>query len=341
MLRVTTTGIRGRPLRMKQTLREQLQQVIEWLDPSTTCDLELANIQLAYDTLLPWTHQDLPVGGPNTSWQQRLHSQLVTDPSHFADWLDNQSDLYRCIILASFLAMQLMTREKDCFSVLQQSIERSLLVLKILYNANNDTQLAERLLESRYPLLNALFLEPLLPLSHHDRTQLWENSCEPISINDFLPEEITSPLLSLPNRKELLQEEIKLIQMANTTIPNDFVVPDTFIYEPTHQGKVSCVDSLEGTTKRRLRVYSQYGFLALSIKHSSQPQLFVLQPSTTLTHAISDGMFEIHIDNLTFQVNHLQSGLQWITSIQEAILATQVAFDLQQDLINHLECQNG
>jgi hypothetical protein len=325
---------------MKQTLREQLQQAIEWLDPSTTCDLELANIQLAYDTLLPWTHQDLPVCGPYKSWQQRLHSQLVTEPSQFADWLDDQSDLYRSIILASFLALQLMIREEHCFSILQQSIEHSLLVLKILYNANNDTQLAERLLESRYPLLNALFLEPLLPLSRDDRAQLWENTLEPIAIdNNLVPDnEITNPLLSLPNHKELLQEEIKLIKMANTTIPNNFVIPETFIYEPTHTGKVSCVDCLEGLTKHRLRAYSQYGFLTLSKKHSSQPLLFVLKPSTTLTHAVSEGMFEIHIDNLTFQVEHLQSGLQWITSIQEAIVATQVAFDLQQELIN---CMDG
>jgi len=314
-------------------LRESLQQAMEWLDPSTGGDdFEIGKIQKAYDLLLLCCSQ-----GPAQclSFQRRLRTQLVTEPTLFADWLDDQSDLCRSIIASAFLALQLMERDEVCFGILQQSIERALLVLRVIYNAPDDVALADCILESRYPLLNALFLEPLLPLSRDNRTKMWDDTMEPISMQDIEDDTTTASIVTIPTTKELLHEEETLLEMAEKEIPKDFI-EKTFIFEPTHQGHVLVLVDGGVSNKRRLRIFANYGILALSCNYSSRdPTVYFLEPTTTMTHSTLSGMFEIQLGTwLCFQVDHLSSGIQWMEAIKQGICARKVALELTNEIMS-------
>jgi hypothetical protein len=320
------------------TLRESLQQVMEWLDAE---EVRVVNLQRAHDVLLELVQQQTPPQQA-MAFSERTRTQLTTEPTMFADWLDDQSDLYRCIILSSFLLLQLMERIPE-FALLQDSIERALLVLRVLYNASDDVALSNFILESRYPLLNALFQEPLLPLSKAERTQLWDDTVEPISIQDVDGDTGTSEVIVI-SPKELLREENQLLDMAEREIPNNVnhtssIPSEPFIYEPTFQGKVFCCTGAEGEEtipkrKHRLRIYPN-GFMALSVSYSAVPQLYMLGPTTTMTHCITKEQ-KLHIElenpNLAFHVDHATLGMQWMRAIKEAISASQVAADLKKEL---------
>ena len=324
------------------TLRESLQQAIDWLDAE---EVQIVNIQRAHDVLLDLVQESQTQQQQQRdvmTFSERTRTQLLTEPNMFADWLDDQSDLYRCIILSSFLLLQLMERIPE-FAVLQDTIERAVLVLRVMYNASDDVALSNSILESRYPLLNALFQEPLLPLSKAERTQLWDDTVEPISIQDVDGDTASSNVLATITPKELLREENQLLDMAEREIPNNHqssVPTEPFIYEPTFQGKVYYCTGTEGEDtiipirKHRLRIY-KYGFMTLSVSYSSIPQLYMLRPTTTMTHCITKEQklqIELENPNLSFQVDHATLGMQWMNAIKEAISASQVAADLKKEL---------
>jgi hypothetical protein len=314
------------------SLRESLQQVMEWIDAE---EVQIASIQKAHDLLLELVRQPL---AQDMSFTERQCTQLLTEPTIFADWLDDQTDLYRCIILSSFLLIQLMERIPE-FDLLQDSIERALLVLRVLYNASDDVALSKAILESRYPLLNALFAEPLLPLSKTERRQMWDDTIQPISIQDVDAEHTGIAELILISPKELEREEKQLLDIAGREIPNNqtmaAIPTETFIYEPMFQGKVYYIEGEETIPKKhRLRIYP-YGFIAFSVSYSAIPKLYKLETITTITHCVTkDQKMEISLKHpsLSFHVDDAMSGMQWMKAIKEGIAACHVAADLHYEL---------
>jgi len=180
-----------------ENIQSTIHQVItKWIDPVSSKKLEIETLQEAYDVLINTCH---------------LCASLDFQ-SHDLCWLKVQCDLYRSLIVTSFLL--LLQNASEC-DILKNLVEKSILLLRILVGAESESDLPHKLPPSEYQLLNSLILEPLIPLSEEGRKELWL-----LHEKDNDDEESTS--LAIPNKKELLQEEQQLIRMAERPIPTNW-----------------------------------------------------------------------------------------------------------------------
>jgi hypothetical protein len=183
-------------------LREIVEQVVtQWLDTP-----EPQNLAIAYNELIT-----LAVG-----------SDCLTPDNYRpydAPWMEDNCDFYRSLIVVSLLLLlggDIVTEKQA--STIRRTLERSVMLLRILVGAHKETELIHKVPTSRYPLLNALLTEPLMPLSRDERQDLIAARGYPS--NDEQVEDIQDQTLALPSRKELIREELQLLQMAQKPIPH-------------------------------------------------------------------------------------------------------------------------
>mmetsp|Transcript_12535 Transcript_12535/g.19397 ORF Transcript_12535/g.19397 Transcript_12535/m.19397 type:complete len:292 (-) Transcript_12535:249-1124(-) len=135
---------------------------------------------------------------------------------HDSSWLIARCDFYRCLIVVSLLLA--VNNGVSKTEALEKIVEQSLILLQILVGAESELDLPDRTPPSQYSILNDLLIEPLVPLSHEERQQLWISNSQG-RINE---EEIENVTLPLPNKMELIKEERQLIKMANRPIPSNY-----------------------------------------------------------------------------------------------------------------------
>jgi hypothetical protein len=163
------------------------QVVIDWLgDP-----IEETSLEKAFDALVAccnWNHD-------------------------VVDHVEVLCDMYRALLVTSFLLRLEYHHSPDVCQCLEDSVERCLILLQILVAAPTPQDLVHKIPTSRYPLLNALLEEPLIPMCLTDRQELWMN----LSSDDQEDDEVG--VFSLPDKKQLASEEAELLEMARRPIP--------------------------------------------------------------------------------------------------------------------------
>ena len=170
---------------------------------------------------------------------QQIQSILSNTPFDNQEWIQPQTDLYRALLLSSFLWLELLLHHHDKRTtrrILQSSVEQCLLLLRVLYQTNQGV-----LPKSRHFLLQAVLDEPLLPLDQQQRQLSYilqqtetNNNKEWISEND---EEF---MVATMNRKELLREEEELRKLASTPLPTKSVAVKEEEKETHNNGLVHC-----------------------------------------------------------------------------------------------------
>ncbi|KAI2510893.1 hypothetical protein MHU86_3514 [Fragilaria crotonensis] len=170
------------------------QVVTEWLgDP-----IERHNLTKAYDALI----------GCCTEKHNLQSYEEYTSSLHVL------CDLYRALLVTSFLLRLQNAHSLEACDCLEKSVERCLWLLQILVAAPTSEELVGRLPRSSYPLLNSLLEEPLIPLHQKERLEFWWN---PSNDDDNDDEEIG--IEGIPDKKQLAIEERQLLDMARRPIP--------------------------------------------------------------------------------------------------------------------------
>ena len=82
-------------------------------------------------------------------------------------------DMYRALLVTSFLLRLEYRHSPEVSQRLEGSVERCFLLLQILVAAPTPEDLVHKMPTSRYPLLNALLEEPLIPMCPTDRQELY------------------------------------------------------------------------------------------------------------------------------------------------------------------------
>jgi hypothetical protein len=172
------------------------QVVTEWLrDP-----VERIRLEKAYDAMIVCCHSSYAYNF--------IHNNVET-----------LSDLYRALLVTSLLLRldEYHRHSPETCQCLEDSVERSLVLLQILVAAPTAHDLVEKLPQSRYPLLNALLQEPLVPLCRTDRQDLWWSTAT--NDNEEEDDDEEEGVLSIPDKKQLAREEQQLLRMARRPIP--------------------------------------------------------------------------------------------------------------------------
>ena len=170
------------------------QVVTEWLgDP-----IECKNLAKAYDAL---------IGCCNI----KCSLDILDDKSSTLPIL---CDLYRALLVTSFLLRLNYPHSSETCHCLENSVERCLWLLQILVAAPTSQDLVGRLPPSSYPLLAALLEEPLIPLHRNERNELWWSLS---SYDD--DEDEDNCIEGIPDKKQLAIEEQQLLDMARRPIP--------------------------------------------------------------------------------------------------------------------------
>lgn len=182
------------------------QVVTEWLgDP-----IERHNLTKAYDALIGCC---------------RLKHCLDINKVYTSSLLI-LCDLYRALLVTSFLLRLQYDHSVEACDCLENSVERCLWLLQILVSAPTSEELVERLPRSSYPLLNSLLEEPLIPLHQNERRELWWT----ISNDDDNADE-EMDIEGIPDKKQLAIEERQLLDMARRPIPEPTSEEDGNTYE--------------------------------------------------------------------------------------------------------------
>lgn len=129
------------------------------------------------------------------------------------DHVEVLCDMYRALLVTSFLLRLEYHHSPEVCQCLEDSVERCLLLLQILVAAPTPQDLVLKIPTSRYPLLNALLEEPLIPMCLNDRKELW------MSLSDDDQDDDDEGVFLIPDKKQLASEEEELLDMARRPIP--------------------------------------------------------------------------------------------------------------------------
>jgi hypothetical protein len=204
-------------------------------------------LRYAYDTLLSCC----PDNGDDYSFHQDPYPKKIS-----IDSIRVLCDYYRAFLVVSFLLrlegsnhlrlsscseqQQLQLQQQQ---TLEESVERCIWLLQILVAAPTELDLVNRLPVSKYPLLNSLFHEPLIPLCRDARqstfasftdkeadtlttTSIWEEEEEE---DDSSSQHIF--FLRPSSKAQLALEEKELLAMASRPIPSDSQTNVTDIHD--------------------------------------------------------------------------------------------------------------
>jgi hypothetical protein len=142
------------------------------------------------------------------------------------DWMQQHADLYRALLLSSFLWLELAGSGElvlDSLTILQSSAEKCLLLLQALRTTTNHGALPT----SRHALLQAVLDEPLVPLDKQERQYSYILQARTIkrdtaTNDDEEEEELRNDeefVVATMDRKELLWEEKELLKLASKPVP--------------------------------------------------------------------------------------------------------------------------
>lgn len=355
------------PLLNNVNLHHVVDEVMKYLEPPSHEKLTVESVRQAYTVL----QREAIQGGAAAAHlrveriQSILDNDDASDNEQIVDWIQQQADVFRALLLASFLLLEMdNTDNRQTARVLQSSVERCLLLLQVLNTSNSNA-----LPQSRHVLLQAVLDEPLIPLDKQERQYMYvlqrsnkNNHDENNQETDVEEDNVMGTI----DKNELIQEEKELLKLASRPVPsNRNGVEDKVMEEPAstptartngegliHHGTLFWIH------KDMLRTCNVdlYGcsLLTVTLDDVSDPQQqrysWLLSSSSTCEtrvdkrdkslHLYVTACHQVtvpfHVDSifcdLEFQVDTLSSGYLWVSSIQKAIQSMQQAIELQKEL---------
>jgi hypothetical protein len=246
------------------SLNDAVDEAMKYLEPPSHEEpLTVESVARAY-TILQQAHAECHNNNHGEQVNVRFHQiKSILNKNnesweHKDDWMQQHADLYRALLLSSFLWLELAGGDDELLdsqgtTILQSSVEKCLLLLQVLHTANHGTALPE----SRHVLLQAVLDEPLVPLDKQERqysyilqarTTKWDTNAhnDALLIND---EEFIT--VATMDRKELIRQEKELLKLASKPVPaltrNSVVAPSGIIdhvngsvKEESQNGLVHC-----------------------------------------------------------------------------------------------------
>jgi hypothetical protein len=130
-------------------------------------------------------------------------------------------DFYRAFLVVSFLLRlegSYQLNVQSYLQTLEDSVERSIVLLQVLAAAPSEEDLVNRLPPSKYPLLNSIFSEPLIPLSLDERKAAFSSYSDhdAETVNTVFDD--SDHILSIPSKRQLALEEKELLEIASIPI---------------------------------------------------------------------------------------------------------------------------
>lgn len=327
-------------------------EAMQWIDSP---NLNVRELQRAYDLLCD---EVAVVAMEDFVLRDQLIASCISGES--LAWWTDQMDLYRAIITVSFLLLQMKTFDTKSARTLQNTIEQALLILKLLAGTDKEERLGERLIPSRYPLLNALLQEPLLPLSRLDRMELWHVSSEPIEADE---EEGDENGIMIPSRQELLREETELIKLARKPLPpglatqEDSSKNESIAWKRQLPNAVLCQAKVKLSTKSaslsrdshlvlyrcgclvqkgaregwEMTLNTTWSIVNIDLDQGESSCQIRIQ---SLSETANEGDGGLRISELSFQIDSGQRGPQWDEALTNARREIQVREDLHRQVLS-------
>ena len=290
---------------------------MKFLEPPFNEPLTVESVARAYSILQQAAEMSNHNGGGNAHFRiQQIQSILSNTPFDNQEWIQPQTDLYRALLLSSFLWLELLHHHGGNVDagttrrILQSSVEQCLLLLHVLYHRNHGV-----LPKSRHALLQAVLDEPLLPLDQQQRQLSYilqqtetNNEKEECSISENDEEFMVATM----NRKELLREEEELRKLASTPLPTISVAGKE--KETHNDGLVHCGPLMwiqtDSSKTCHVSLYDCGLLTATSPSHNGTtmrsndpPQIqaaWLLSPSSTCEIQTNDSVHTSHRDGMSF-----------------------------------------
>ena len=324
-----------------------VKEAIQRIDPEGGGPILIASLEGLYDDLVIVGGYALPRPIQSLVAKCVLEVQQTGTVDDGWKWIQDVADVYRCIIVSSFLLLQL--KDFSCSSgshdsqlndgrtdkkVLQESIERSILLLRMMFAVKTEEELGTKLMDSRYPLLNALFQEPLVPLSSEERATMWTCSDDaPIDVDGIVVDDNDDgdeDGFMLPSKQELIREEHELLEMANRPIsssnsggsggrtsvgrdpPNQRRQRQQLPHDVLRSGNVrlcsfeserqptQAIDTLSEAPWGGLCLY-RCGVASFEENKSNPSQVWLFGDDTNVSYGVQDRTFWIVLEGLTRQ----------------------------------------
>jgi len=344
------------------TLHQIVNEAMRYLDPPPPEPLTAESVARAYTLLQQVCVDDGDCNHPRVQQMEVILDNKNKDNNN--EWILQQADLYRSLLLASFLLLEMQinnVNNDDSTRVLQSSVERCLLLLQILYHSNSNS-----LPKSRHALLQAVLDEPLVPLDKQERQYMYvlQRNNKHDGMDDD-ESDVDENVVGTMDQKQLAKEEQQLLKLASKPIPNNHDYNQVMTEKQNvslsvdndivHQGPLVWIFN-EATTPCHVNLYA-CGLVTVTVPcddattSKQQRHKWLLMPTCTcLPQVGKDQTLCIHITgscrvtstkpvklsnapcSLEFQVNSLSEGYAWVTSIQQVIQEIQRLAKLQDDL---------
>jgi hypothetical protein len=216
------------------SLNDAVDEAMKYLEPSSHQLLTVESVARAY-TILQQAQAAVECHNHGEQISARFHQiksilNKTSRENKNNDWMQQHADLYRALLLSSFLWLELAAGDDDeswdspsCMTILQSSAEKCLLLLQALRTTANHGALPT----SRHALLQAVLDEPLVPLDKQERQYSYILQARTIkrdtATNDVKEEEELRNdeefVVATMDRKELLWEEKELLKLASKPVP--------------------------------------------------------------------------------------------------------------------------
>lgn len=329
-------------------IHQVIDEAMMYLDPPPHESLTVDSVAHAYTILQQ-------KAAAADSEQHHVHPQLermeaILRHDHSTpneEWILDQADLYRAILLSSFLLLEL-GYSAEFTKLLQSSVERCLLLLQILANHHHDHALPT----SRHALLQAVLEEPLIPLNKQERqyTYILQRSKHDDE-SDYDPRTMEEEhVLSAMDQRQLAREEQELVKLATRPIPNnggvDLDAPPDEARSPSIVNEGPLVWIINNRTRYCHVELHACGVLILTA-NNKPCEHFRLTNRTTFCQSRVDSpssAFQITVQTfgsqetpptelpLEFQADSLSMGYAWVTSIHKVIAKLKRDANLQNEL---------
>lgn len=335
-------------------IHQAIDEAMTYLDPPPHESLAVDSVAHAYTILQQ-------KAAAADSEQHHVHPRLermeaILSHDHSTpndEWILDQADLYRALLLSSFLLLEL-GYSAEFTKLLQSSVERCLLLLQILANHHHHHTLPS----SRHSLLQAVLEEPLIPLNKQERqyTYILQRSKRDDESDDD-PRTMTleeEHVASAMDKRQLAREEQELVKLAMRPIPNNGGVdpdaPPDEARSPSIVNEGPLVRIIKNNNKTTLCHVELHACGVLILTVNAKPcEYFRLTNKTTLCQSRVDSpssttTFQITVQTfgsqempptellLEFQADSLSLGYAWVTSIHKVIAKLKRDANLQTEL---------
>ncbi len=276
------------------SLNDAVDEAMKYLEPPSHEPLTVESVARAYTILQQAQaavecHYGEQISARFHQIKSILNNKNESWENKNNDWMQQHADLYRALLLSSFLWLELAGRPEldspSCMTmILQSSAEKCLLLLQALRATANHGALPT----SRHALLQAVLDEPLVPLDKQERQYSYILQARTIkrdtATNDVEEEEelINDEefVVATMDRKELLWEEKELLKLASKPVPalttRNSVAPcgihvNGTVEQESHNGLVHCgpLMWIHNDSPRILCNFSVYDCGLLTVTSSS------------------------------------------------------------------------